>query len=219
MKTLIISDTHLTKRFNQKKFAKLSELINSVDQVIVNGDLWDEDFMTFNDFINSKWSQLFPLLKSKKAIYIFGNHDEEEFTDERVSLFSDTQTYVNRLDLKDGKILYITHGHQQVGKFNFIHKFVDRYRLLSRLTSYPINFLILIFKERYLRLYQKMNDEMTAWAQANLKPNEILVCGHSHLNQFTPEKQFIDLGHSSLGFFEYLIVTDGEMKHYKERMR
>lgn len=218
MKTLIISDTHLKKRFNESRFQKLADLINSVDKVIVNGDLWDDDFISFDDFINSKWSRLFPLLKSKNTIYIFGNHDEEEFTDERVALFSNIQTYVHKIELKDGKVLYITHGHQQVGKFNFIHKIVDKYKFLSRLASYPINFLILIFKERYLKLYQKMNDEMVTWAQANLKPNEILVCGHSHLNQFTPEKQFIDLGHSSLGFFEYLIITDGEMKHYKERM-
>lgn len=218
MKTLIISDTHFTKKFYQKRFNKLVELINSVDKVIINGDFWDSDHITFDQFVNSKWKNLFPLLKSKNTVYIFGNHDEKDLTDDRVNLFSKEQSYDYKLEINDGKVLYITHGHRVVGYINFIHKIVHKSRLLSRFTGIFINTLIQFSNGKYLKAYKKMNNDMASWAKNNLKPNEILVCGHSHLNQFTPEKQFIDLGHSSLGFFEYIIIDQGKMKIYKEKL-
>jgi len=67
----VISDTHLTNKFNENKFNKLRSIIESSDKIVLNGDFWDGYATDFEDFYNSKWSALFPLLKSKKTIYLF----------------------------------------------------------------------------------------------------------------------------------------------------
>lgn len=71
MKTLIFSDTHLTKKFDLKKFLFLKRIIESADQVIINGDFWDSWFSDFNGFLKSGWKDLFHSLKEKETIYIY----------------------------------------------------------------------------------------------------------------------------------------------------
>ena len=92
MRYLIFSDTHLTPKYEPKKFAVLKNAIEQADRVIINGDFWEGFVCTFNEFVESPWSkELFPLLKKKKAVYLFGNHDRESLANERASLFSDKQ--------------------------------------------------------------------------------------------------------------------------------
>jgi predicted MPP superfamily phosphohydrolase len=88
MQTLIFSDTHLTKGFNRKKYEFLREIIEPVDRVIINGDFWDGYLTSFDKFVNSEWQKLFPLLKEKQTIYLYGNHDKTKWCDSRVNLFS-----------------------------------------------------------------------------------------------------------------------------------
>ncbi len=66
---LIFSDTHLTTKYDRKKFELLSKLIGSSDRVIINGDFYEGYVINFGQFIASPWRNLFPLLKEKKAIY------------------------------------------------------------------------------------------------------------------------------------------------------
>ncbi|MBI3955332.1 metallophosphoesterase, partial [Candidatus Gottesmanbacteria bacterium] len=75
MHTIIISDLHLTRRFEKRKFNFLKKIIERSDQVVINGDLWDYYFSSFSQFVRSPWRQLFPLLKEKKTVYLYGNHD------------------------------------------------------------------------------------------------------------------------------------------------
>ena len=110
MRTLIISDTHLTHRFDERKYYFLEKLISSYDHVILNGDFWDGYTTTFDKFVNSKWSGLFPLLKAKNAIYLFGNHDQERYTDERVNLFSVEQKKSHTIEIGIDTY-HIEHGH------------------------------------------------------------------------------------------------------------
>ena len=65
-KILIFSDTHLTKRFEEKKYNLLVRLVSSSDRVIINGDFWDSWFVSFKDFLGSKWNKLFPLLRERE---------------------------------------------------------------------------------------------------------------------------------------------------------
>ncbi len=41
MRILVISDTHLTHKFDQRKFEYLLSIISQADKVIINGDFWD----------------------------------------------------------------------------------------------------------------------------------------------------------------------------------
>ena len=97
--------------FEQKKFDYLKKIINEADQIIINGDFFDDYMISFDDFIKSPWNQLFPMLKEKKAVCVFGNHDRQKFSDKRLSLFSDLQSSEYRLPIADYNLVF-THGQQ-----------------------------------------------------------------------------------------------------------
>lgn len=210
MKTVIFSDTHLTHHFRPNKFARLKRIIESADRVIINGDFWDSELTTFNKFVTSEWKELFPLLKSKDTIYLYGNHDEEIECDDRVSLFSDTQGYTYKLPVGD-KILHIEHGHRIAGDLNFLHTAVKRIRALSYIYRGITMVLVPLTNRMFLKVYGKMNRDLASWAQKNLPSNHILVCGHSHLAEYKPEKQFIDLGAHTDSLRSYLLIEDDKM--------
>jgi predicted phosphodiesterase len=92
MKILVISDVHLDNAFEKPKYRFLKKIIRRADRVIINGDFWDGYLVKFQQFIQSPWKSLFPLLKSKKTIYIYGNHDKKILSDKHTALFSDIQT-------------------------------------------------------------------------------------------------------------------------------
>jgi hypothetical protein len=50
-------------------------------------------------------------LKSKKTVYLYGNHDLQSFCDERTNLFSDTQSHQYKLEI-NGKTLIFEHGNR-----------------------------------------------------------------------------------------------------------
>jgi len=79
MKILVISDLHLTTRFDEKKCEFLEKLINRADKVIINGDFWEAYDLKINSFISSKWNKLFKYLKKNNSIYLFGNHDKKTY--------------------------------------------------------------------------------------------------------------------------------------------
>src|SRR3989339_340208 len=110
MKILVFSDTHLYLPFDQKKFDFLKKIISESDQVIINGDFFDSYINTFDEFIKSPWKQLFPLLKKKEAVYLFGNHDLKKVSDNRVGLFSVSQKNRHQIIINNKKFL-IEHGH------------------------------------------------------------------------------------------------------------
>ncbi len=205
MKTLIISDTHLTHKFDQKKFNYLKQLFQQYDKIIFNGDFWDVHMTTFDKFINSKWKELFPIMKEKNTVYIYGNHDEQGDNDERVNLFSTEQSYAYRLKVGK-KVLYITHGQKVVEHINFVHRLVDKHDILKPPVRLVLNILVAILGKKYFGIYRAMNEDMKTWAKKNLADNEILVCGHSHLNEVDIKNKFIDLGCNRHGMMQYMVV-------------
>lgn len=111
-KIIIVSDLHLSHRnFNDKQCQFLESLFGQYDQVIINGDFWCQYTSSFDQFIKSKWSILFPLLKSKNCIYIFGNHDPEEVNGKEIDLFCNTGLDSYELAI-DQRIWVVTHGNQ-----------------------------------------------------------------------------------------------------------
>src|SRR4051812_43742823 len=105
---LVISDTHLGQVFQPAKFALLVRLINQADQVIINGDFWERYLCSWDEFISSPWRQLFPLLRDKKAVYLFGNHDLEELSDYRREKFSTVQAQSYELE-SGGRLFHLEH--------------------------------------------------------------------------------------------------------------
>lgn len=213
MKILIFSDSHLTHKFNQDLYDYISNLIKDVDQVIINGDFWDAYLTTFDKFINSEWKKLFPLLKKKNAIYIFGNHDKQKFMDHRYNLFSRKQNTF--YEFKSGKRdFYVTHGHLISPSYDNILFFrnpsfvrfmyvvliylLQRIKILSRIHN--------IFE--YRKNLEQLN-ELKNFTQKNKLDNQFFVFGHSHVPDLRISENFICLGPMQNKLGCYCLIDDG----------
>lgn len=205
MKTLIISDTHLGKAFNKQKYANLKTLFEDADRIIINGDFWDDGKTSFPKFIESRWKGLFSTFEKKEVIYILGNHDEE--TPKNADKILNVKI-LDKYKLKVGeKTLYITHGHNVVRYLNSFHSFTANYKFLRKIMSKIISFLIFITNKKFIKIfYQKMNNNMKIWAKQNLAKKEILVCGHSHLQELDLTNQFINLGANTTGLQQHMLI-------------
>lgn len=227
MRYLIFSDTHLSAyQFDKLKFAKLVEVISQAERVIINGDFFDGYLCTFDSFVRSPWSKLFPLLKQKKAIYIYGNHDRPEYMDERVTEFSDEQTYRKELIFLSRKVV-VQHGQ------NFAPDFDGRFPSLSYYLAwfYPRYFYHEQNKTLLNRLFlgyysDNKNKLLHAEMKRSLKymkrhnpwcRDSWFICGHSHLAEMNDELKFVNDGHFSRGAAEYVAINEqGEITLYKD---
>jgi len=219
MKTVLISDTHLTPKFEKRKFAYLKNLFSKVDRIIINGDFWDGYLCSFREFTTSRWHRLFPILKKKNAIYLFGNHDKKEWSDTNVNLFSSAQKHIFYLPFGN-KELVIQHGNQ-------IHKtFAERHPwLVNPLTTHfsiiALKLGVKIVGSNFYNFYYpraiKTKQRMQAWASERLTKEQILVCGHSHILSFEPENQLVNTGFIQHGFGHYVLLTKEKINLIKER--
>ena len=223
MRTVIFSDTHLSAHFEPKKFAFLAKIIQSADQVIINGDFWDSYLTSFEAFMTSQWQQLFPLLKAKKAIYIYGNHDPIQFADERVNLFSDQQLLEVEL-LAGGRRFLIEHGDS----FDLLFQQWDKSWWGHLLFHLPGMLRFLMWGEWIVaklinpyfsqKRFQRFNEEIKAKTREKLAPNEILVCGHTHSAEMDLAHQFVNHGVIRNGLGQYAVITDdGQIQLHEER--
>ena len=210
MKILVFSDSHLTEKFEDKKFNLLKKIIQQSELVIINGDFWDGYLTTFDRFVSSQWKKLFPLLKSKKTIYLWGNHDRKIFMDKNINLFSQFQTNVYRLKI-DGKNFVFEHG-------NRLYPTIDEKlpRSLCKYTTLIAGFLLQ--KIPYLKyILRRVAYLMKRKVQKELSQNEIFICGHSHWPEIDLKQRFINTGSIENGFAEYLIIENGDITSKKER--
>lgn len=215
MKILIFSDSHLSIPFEEKKCTFLKKIISEVDQVIINGDFWEGFVMTFDEFIDSPWKELFPLLKAKNAIYLYGNHDKESFSDERRSLFSEIQGYRHELTVGK-KTFIIEHGNRLFPTPDE----KNASRLSRKIISTIINALertvLKICGKKYLAfILRKSNSIIKKKLVKELGPNQIFICGHTHSAEFQEDATFINSGFIKHGLAQYLIIDDGKVR-FKE---
>ncbi len=222
MKILVFSDTHLTHRFERKKYSKLKEIIFAADQVIINGDFWDGAATSFERFINSDWIQLFPMLKQKNTIYIYGNHDKQRYTDERVALFSAQQTHRYTLELH-GKTFIIEHGHQTqpaiYEKFDFLPRFRLFVVFMNNFFSLFERLVVKFFGNKTLQqyLYGNLNKETKQNIKNNAYNGSIYICGHTHSPEIDLKNHFINTGFIRHGIAQYLVIDNGKPELKEEK--
>lgn len=218
MKTLIISDLHLSNRFDAVRAEYLIELLSEADRVILNGDFWDNHATTFDGFVRSPWKMLFPLLKARKTVYIFGNHDREQDSDERVSLFSTAQA--NHWQLRDGKLrLHIEHGHHILAKHHDSPNWVVT---LFRVSLYdvwfrqPLEHFLVSRGNEVLHRWHMGNNQQELIEKARTSSADLLVTGHTHLPTLQPDKKFVNLGYVNHGVSYYVLVENEQAYFIKE---
>jgi predicted phosphodiesterase len=211
MKILLISDIHLSHKFDYRKYLYLKNIISEVDKVILNGDFWDKDKTKFETFVSSDWAKLFSLLKSKNTIYVLGNHDKNT-PNEAKKIFCDEITDNYKLVIND-TVFFITHGHNVVRYVNNFHSFVEKRNILKKIIE-RIHGLVdkLINKQIRKLLYGRMNNEMKEWRNKNFQNDTILVCGHSHLQEFDMKNKFINLGGNIYNLKQYVLIEDNIIK-------
>ena len=218
MKTLLFSDTHLLKKFDEKKFLFLKKIISEADKVIILGDFWDGNLIGFNEFIESDWKKLFPLLKEKHAVYVFGNHDRKEQSDNRVSYFSDEQT--DKYTFKvDGKTFVAEHGDRFFKKhitYYLTYGGPLRFFFMSRLF---LTWQFLIFEEimtkffgkKFLNTRLRFNRYIKKVKIEEFKNGEILICGHTHAAEIDLENNFINTGIIRHGVGQYATIENDKI--------
>jgi predicted phosphodiesterase len=210
MKILVFSDTHLYLPFDQKKFDFLKKIISESDQVIINGDFFDDYMINFTDFINSPWKQLFSFLKNKQAVYIFGNHDQQKISDKRNNLFSIKQTYEYKTKINNITFIF-THG-QQFRKtadlsIKNIANLMPVVNLVMNIAHFIRQMMVNIFGRNFLSLrFAYRNVATKEKAVKTIKNNEFIIVGHNHWAEVDEEKSFACNGAILYGFAQYLII-------------
>jgi predicted phosphodiesterase len=215
MKTLIVSDIHLRGVFDKRKYLYLERLFSSADRIILNGDFWDGYRTTFDRFVSSEWNKLFPLLKSKDTIYLYGNHDQKQFNDERTSLFSVEQKDRHIFEV-DSITYHVEHGH-------LLCPSVDvTYHLSRRFLTY-INIFFQFTENIFAHLGSPHNVllKMTnKTIKKKLKKTNFpywYLCGHTHLAEFDEREKFANSGYIQYGRVTYLIADSSGLSLWTDR--
>lgn len=210
MKTLVFSDTHLSFPFEEKKLNFLKNIINNADQVIINGDFWEGYFISFSNFINSPWKELFPLLKKKKAIYIYGNHDRKRFADKNLTLFSTEQT--DSYTLKSGdKTFKIEHGNRLLPLENTTEEKIINANpnVTTKIMEQIEKFIVRTTGSTYQLGLRNLNKKIKNLVKLELLEGEYYVCGHTHCAEIDYSNRFINTGMIKHGLAQYLLIDNG----------
>lgn len=218
MKILVFSDTHLTNRFDEKKYIFLNKIISSVDQVIINGDFWDGYLTTFDKFINSKWRILFPLLLKKKTVYIYGNHDAKKLSDKRIRLFSIAQKEMYKIRVHN-KTFIIEHGNRILPTFDqTMEKLFNKIDFIVMPTIQIVyNLLLTIFGYSFIDHYFSRYNKMLKKKLGKKVSNVIRIFGHTHYPEIDLSSNFANTGANMFSYGQYLIINNGNISLHKER--
>lgn len=217
MRYLVFSDSHLTEQFDPKKLTVLKQAITDADRVIINGDFWDGFSTTFDEFVSSKWKDtLFPLLKKKKAVYIYGNHDQREYADKRTSLFCAEEG--PHYDIQSGdKFFHFEHGNRLVPLFDEWFKTRIPPSLNNAYEAVE-GFMVRIFGNRYMQtMYGKFNKLAVGKLKHEKGLKGYFVMGHTHLKALDHMTKFINTGFIKHGLAQYIYIEDGTITQVEKK--
>lgn len=215
MRILVFSDTHLDDHLDKKKYQFLEQIINSADQVIINGDFWEGFLISFDGFINSPWRSLFPLLKSKNAIYIYGNHDKKKYCNEKTNLFSVKQVDNYSFKISD-KNYMVEHGHRLLPDIEPLENYQPNKRKV-RIYGFIEKMVVRLFEKKVLGLVsRRFNHLIKERIRNELGPDTTLICSHSHYSEIDMKNNFINTGSIKFGFAQYLVIDDGRINLKQE---
>lgn len=216
MKILVFSDTHLSPRFEEKKFKFLESIIKKAGQVIINGDFWEGYTCSFQQFISSPWKHLFPLLKKKKTIYLVGNHDKKIFLDKKTSLFS--SLVASTFPLKQEKLSFtIEHGNRfspswddEMGLKKPPTLVIKAFEIFERMVVRNWG------KKGLFTFFGKFNKKIKKQIQKTSSQNTIHLLGHTHCAEIDLKNRFVNSGIIRHGLGQYIIIEHGKIIQHEE---
>lgn len=206
-KILIFSDTHFwPDKFDWLRFYRLKKLIQQADRVIINGDFWEGYAASFDEFLVSPWRHLFPVLKQKNTVYIYGNHDKAEYSDSRIFQFCDVATDVYTFT-SSGKKFVVLHGDQVNPSADEVAPFVRR-RFFVWLNHWFYLIGNALFKTQFWTIFHRQNIKLQLLQQTHY-PDAILIAGHTHLPMQTDT--YVNTGQFNYAYEQHLWVEEGKV--------
>ena len=219
MNILIFSDTHLYLPFDEKKYNFLKKIIEKSERVIINGDFFDNYMISFDEFINSPWNKLFPLFKSKKTIYIYGNHDKRSFSDKRVYLFSDIQAERYKIKTQN-KTFVFEHGQKTRPTPDTIYKLGWKSMHYGMIVVHFVRnlFIKILGKLAIKIMFSHLNNGSKRKIKTNYLPknNEVYIIGHNHFGEIDEKNHFAASGMTLYGYSQYLTIENDKISLHEE---
>ncbi len=185
MKILVIADTHIGK-FDKKKYLFLQRIISKCDRLIINGDFIDTWVITAEQFLESPWKGLFPILLEKKTVYIKGNH-EKNIAEDIARNFS--VKFCNKHEeIINGEKFVFEHGDQILKEMEGI--ILKLYRRILGLKLKRLLFVLSAFLSAVYKVFPKITQNTICGRKRNnlLKDsikdrNFFLVASDTHTHQ------------------------------------
>jgi hypothetical protein len=189
-------------------------------KVIINGDFWDNWFTTFDQFIQSEWSRLFPLLLSKNTIYIHGQHDPKSACNPKVRQFSQTNLNQYRLTIESLR-LELVHGHTLADgrRSVLLNLYTDLIiNINQKSIRQPIFWLLHLFEIITIKILGPkfyFNNPFGNKSNQLMKNSPIraakswLICGDSHMPEIDSAQKYANSGCILRGHASYLIIENG----------
>jgi predicted phosphodiesterase len=203
--------------FERTKFEFLERVIHAADRVVINGDFWEGYFASFDEFMKSEWRMLFPVLKNKQAIYLFGNHDQQRWTDGRVDQFC-LQTGDEYRFKSGGKSFLVTHGHD-IDKLDECAKWRrSGWRGVGKVIVGVEDLLVKIGGLRWQRVRSSMAVGRQRQRVELMKgKQETVICGHTHVADLDLYNGYVNDGFIGEGFGQYVVVEEGKVEVIRSR--
>ncbi len=219
MKSIIISDVHLGSKVCQSK--KIKDFLSIIqekikfDELIVNGDLFDSwDFRRLKD---SHWkilSKMRNIAKSKKIIWIRGNHDgPSEIISHLIGIeFRDEYFFES-----GNKKILVLHG-------DVFDNFISKYPMLTKIADKIYRLIQMVYGGKKLAFAAKRNSKTflrcsyqvkgKAKSYAKLNNASVVCCGHTHfaeIEQNELEPTYCNSGCWTDEICNYIIIENGHV--------
>jgi len=226
MNILVISDLHIdtcdnfgTFQWNEIDFIMHLEgirEINSIDKVILNGDIFELFKYTCSDIKRAN-PVLIEYLKDNDFIFIRGNHD---ILNEKA---------IDHYQIKNShdQVIHIEHGHnadwfngshtgRAIGKFGFsLLKSLSKHKSLM-----DIYFRVVTVQEHINRIPKSYNTlKYLTYALKLLKDYDVVILGHTHKLEshhtyyLNKKKRYLNCGSCSLGRFQGIVMNTETLQY------
>lgn len=214
MRLLIISDLHLSHRnFDQRRLNYICNLISKYDRVIINGDFWCAFTSTFDQFLNSKWAELFKILLKHRCVYIEGNHDLFNYADDRLKRFC--VSYSSSYELVIGGIIAIILHDPRPKVLNKRNRSGIFLRRATGIERIPLYFGEILANTANLGLLRKNLGQQVNKRQKKiinrLKDNKLYIVSHTHYFEYDEGNNYVNTGCVGKRQASYVSIENGKV--------
>jgi len=225
MNYLIVSDTHLRKEFDRKKFLFLKKLFEKYQNIIIVGDFYEGYSLTFKDLLKGPWKKILDILKKKNSIYLYGNHDYYNKKNELLikKIF---KIYQEDFSINIGKkTFYFHHGFKFLKTIDIKFKF---YLLPKFITDFMINKINYYQKHKIRAIQYKKNLNKIFLEKDTLKSikkikeifskrNFWVIFGHTHNRMIDYKEKIANAGFIDYGYASFLTISKtGKIKLHQK---